>query len=446
MRRPSPTPSHRRPWIAMALALLFVLIQWSAAAQAREGIVKTRDGRTIQGDVTQADNGDVSINVRGVVMNLARADIESVEYPESFDTQYQQRLDALKANDAAGRLELARWAFDNQQYERAREAAQAAIDIDPNSADAVTMLETIRVQMRLEQNRQEPPPNADAQPSDDGQITQEPEDSADRSGSLDGVRRVERNLLTADDINRIRQLELKPNDDAVRVRFANDVERRFASTSNQDPGRFRNLRPVQKAIQILDDNDPDFTRDVHIMSDPSAMMEFRRLVQPLALNGCATTGCHGSSAGGKFILYSPAESEDITYTNFYILQQYRKPAAQGQNSVFGAGEHRMIDRSNPQDSLLLQYGLPADIAQVDHPPVRGLKPIFRNLQDPRYQQVVRWMNESLKPVDPDYGIDYQPPSAPPAPATTEPAPTEPAPTEPAATEDQPAEPAPAANE
>ena len=54
------------------------------------------------------------------------------------------------------------------------------------------------------------------------------------------------------------------------------------------------------------------------------------------------------------------EREDVAYTNFYILQTYAK----------NNGESLMIDRTYPDRSLLAQYALNPDSAEIDHPPTR----------------------------------------------------------------------------
>jgi hypothetical protein len=405
----------------MAGTLGFVLLASTAAG--REGIVKTRDGRSISGDITETDDG-VSINARGVVLNLTASQIAGVEYPESIDVQYQERLGKLAADDVKGRLDLARWAFEQQEYTLSRDAAQQALDIDANSTEAVTMLNTIRVQMRLEQNKADADALTDEATNDSEMPDDETAvDDSDQPVPID--RRVERRLLTNDDINRIRQAELKPTDNAVRIRFDNDVENRFINATNQNASIFRNLRPIQKAEAIINDENPEFREDVRILSDPQAMMDFRRQVQPLVLNGCAAMACHGGINGGELILFSPSDSDGTAYTNFYILDQFAVAGADT-TQVFGKGEQRMIDRANPDQSLLLQYAIPADQSDADHPPVRGWRAIFRNMQDPRYQQTLNWIARGLKPVQPDYEIEYVPPTGQSAEEATEPQPDAPA--------------------
>ena len=139
-------------------------------------------------------------------------------------------------------------------------------------------------------------------------------------------------------------------------------------------------------------------------------------------NNCATSGCHGTVQPAKFSLITPADSEAAMYTNFYTLQRYVKKVATSGDNVFGRGELRMIDRQAPAQSLLLQYGLPGAIAEYDHPEVQNFRAPYRAVNDARYQQVLRWIGESLVPVPPDYGFTVGPtptsePATAPAPQT-----------------------------
>src|SRR2546426_488143 len=132
----------------------------------------------------------------------------------------------------------------------------------------------------------------------------------------------------------------------------------------------------------------------------------------MIINNCATTGCHGANSSSRFILHSNAETnEAATYTNFYILQHYRQPIekAATNDSVFSKEptERRLIDRTNPETSLLAQYSLPADSNQVKHPEVPNYRGFLRGKQDPKYALLTTWMGKALVPMTPDYGIDYQ---------------------------------------
>jgi hypothetical protein len=174
-------------------------------------------------------------------------------------------------------------------------------------------------------------------------------------------------------------------------------------------------------------------RDVRIVSDPSSMLDYRRSVQPLMLQSCATSNCHGAAGAGGLMFFSPADNENVSYTNFFILQTYSRKATE-QPGPFGAGEQRRIDRVAPVRSLLLQYGLPVSIADRDHPKISGYRPVFRNRDDNAYGRLFEWIHDGLKhPLGTDdYGISYTPPTgrgggraAPATNPTTEPATTRP---------------------
>ncbi len=400
----------RRGLICGLMVLLAVSVAWGAP-----GIVKTRDGQTIEGDVTERGE-NVEVKIRGIVSVIPRERIESITYPPDLDQQYRERLDKLDARDLQGHMDLARWAFENRRYELARDAADRAQRIDPNSVEAATLMETIRVQMRLEQTR----PGNGAAPvepaaTDEGEAAQPPANQ----------RILERRLLTPEQINIIRQEELTREDRDIRVRFDKDVKRRFTAASNQEYNRFNSLPTVEQALAILD-GDPELRQDVHIVNDPRAIMEFK-VVQRTLLAGCAASGCHGGVQGGGLILFSPASTEAATYTNFYILQQYVR-TVQAPADMFGGGEveRRLINRTNPDQSLLLQYSLPTDVSEFDHPEVQGYRGLFKDRRDRRYEQILNWIRNTLRPTTPNYGIDYQPPTGASTQPTAEPPAPEPA--------------------
>jgi hypothetical protein len=149
-----------------------------------------------------------------------------------------------------------------------------------------------------------------------------------------------------------------------------------------------------------------------VLSDPASIAEYRTRIQPLILNGCAASACHGGAKGGDLILYNPADNDATSYTNFYILDRYKKklkdPLSTG---VFGSDDRKMIDRSSGRKSILAQFALPADIADLDHPQVQGYSGAIKTVDDPRLIQILDWMTKSLKQPEPDYGIKFDPPRA-----------------------------------
>jgi len=208
-------------------------------------------------------------------------------------------------------------------------------------------------------------------------------------------------LLTAEDINTIRQMEWRENDNvAPRATVPVEVRKRYVEMKAYNAGQFSALPQPQQAYAILSDKDtpPEMREKIRITSDPQSLTDYRRVVQPLVLNNCATAGCHGAKGAGDFMLYTNnPEREDVAYTNFYILQSYASKN----------GEHLMIDRTYPDRSLLAQYALNPDSAEIDHPPIKGqaYKAMAMNKSSPAYVTLVNWMRE-LRAGEPDYRIKY----------------------------------------
>jgi hypothetical protein len=201
------------------------------------------------------------------------------------------------------------------------------------------------------------------------------------------------------------------DNDTVRVRIDGDLRRRFTDYINMPLGDFTALSPIQQAFMILDKGKPQMRKEVKILSDPAAIARFRRDVQHVLVIGCATSKCHGGTAGGQFRLF-PQDTVAAGYSNFLILQQY-SAQLQGRRVP-------LIDRQQPEQSLLLSYMLPPGISDMPHPDAKGYHGAVRNRTDVRYATTLAWIRDGLKPVAPDYsGIDLsQPPATQPSNAGT----------------------------
>ncbi len=183
-------------------------------------------------------------------------------------------------------------------------------------------------------------------------------------------------------------------------------------------GRQTFLRlPGWRQLQILfQARAREFYDDVVVLDEPQAMQTFRtRIAAGLLAQRCAR--CHGGGeAPGLYLFAGQPNRESVAYTNFLIL-------------------HRtgLIDRDQPIESRLLQYGLPRAEATDPHPEAARFQQYYTGVEDPRFQQAVEWVGQLYRPK-PNYPIEYSVPQA------AAPQPDEPA--EPAAPQpDEPAEPA-----
>jgi hypothetical protein len=410
-----------RTWaICGGLAVGFAV----SAALARPGIVKLDNGTTYEGDVTPdpKDPNALIVNVHGIASRIARNQIASVQYTQDFASTFHERLSKLAPEDVKGRLALSREAFNNRDYKLAREAAESAREADPNSAEAVAMLNTIQGQMRLVESKTRP-----SMTSAPAGATQPVPPSPPGAGVGPGDQKV----LKPAEINAIRQAELRPEDTGIRYRFNRDVVRRFERYENIQPSEWASMTPNQQIHEIITHGTPEMRRDVEILNDPPALFQYRRNVQQFVIQNCATMNCHAAPNAQKFQLVVPADSDAATYTNFYILSRYvkqRKVSASQASNPFAQSDLRMIDRQKPRDSLLLQYALPGSLADYPHPDVPGYKPAFHSVNDPRYRTILNWIGNTLQPVQPDYGFEFTPsgPAIEQRPAATQPASTQPA--------------------
>jgi hypothetical protein len=397
--------NRRLRWIGAAGAFASVCLSASVLL-ARQGVIRTRDGRTMEGDIEEKPD-QVTITIRGIRTSVSRDNIEGpVEYFDNVEARYQDRVSKLPKNPTAeDRLAVARWLLDVKQYDLAQKEIDEARKIDPNSAAAATLEQTVVGQRRLDKSRaagtsgggtgsgpsSTPRPPANTPGAGTGGTPPPPAGSGEKP-----------HYLTAEDINIIRQAEWRENDNvAPRATVPADVRKRYIDLKALNSAEFANLSLPQQAYLILSDPDTpaELRQKIKLTTDPQTIADYRRTVQPLVLNNCATAGCHASKNAGDFMLYANnPEREDVAYTNFYILQTYAR----------NNGENLMIDRTYPDRSLLAQYALHPDSAEIDHPPLKGqaYRAMALNKSAPAYVTLVNWMKE-LRAGDPKYGIKYE---------------------------------------
>jgi hypothetical protein len=352
-----------------------LLLLAASLLRAAPGTVQTDGNSTFNGDVTE-DGKYVTVVSRGISIKIDRRNVAKVTYVTSVETEFNNRFSKLAADDVKGRIDLAKWAGDFDRPDLAVTVLSDAVKIDPTNHDAATALADAQKQLDKTKHATT---TASSQPATDQ--------------TKSGKPRVHR-LLSNDEINQIRQTEMSADDSKLRVQFQNGVVKQFLDGAAMDAGAFRNLTPAQQAQQIIS-SDPKLASDVRIMSDPAPLLEFRNRVYPIVASSCGSIACHGGGHAGDFALF-PGLSTNAVYTNFYILQNY--------SHVADGVEYFMIDRTLPDRSLLLQYSLPPDQADVGHPDVAQFRARLHGKTDPVFVQWHDWIANSLKPFTPDYGL------------------------------------------
>lgn len=420
------TPRRRKLARVLGLSLLAVSITAATLSFAKPATITMRDGSTLDGDVTEANGMVVLRSRQGIEMHIYPDMVRKIEYREEPELEFNQRLHNLGSDDAEGRVKLARFCLENRRPDLAREVLIQALNIDPNSREASALYDAARAQLTLEQKSRPsatptPPPLPAANMS-----TTEVE-----AGQEGGGMRMPKPVLDADQINFIKQGEIRDSDSGLTFKFENDIEKRYAAITGRTFNAVHQLKPYERFRMMQADRQVGLglIKDIRIARDPGAMNEYRTQVQRIVLTGCATANCHSGNAlvpAGTFWLHSPAENEATTYTNFFILATRQFPVIMSNGTKTS---RTLINRDIPDLSLLLQYGLSADVSRFPHPVVPGFKAPFKSTDDPRFKVVQNWIESTLTPLTPDYsfikvqGMSPPPPTTAPAtaPAATAPA-------------------------
>jgi hypothetical protein len=374
----------------------------ASSAWGKNGVVTTLDGQTFEGDVTVSGQSVTIMTKSKGLVKLNRANVKDIKDVASNKEQFEKRMAALDKNDSNGRVDVARWAVDHGEFDLALDALDSAIAVNPNNEDAISMRRTVLKERELDRKKKTAtatppgvkPKTGAATPTPPERETPAPAPAAkEDAGPGKPIR-----LVTAEEINRIRQLEMQKNDN-VRVILNNDVKRRYMNSAEGITlAEFNKMTPLGQAMEILHNGGSKLAKDVTIATDPQTMARFKSDVQRNILPGCATASCHGTPGkGGDFTLHSPANKEAETYTNFLLMQNYKKATDKN--------ELALIDRQKPENSLLLLYGLPPKDAPVAHPEVQNFRPMYKGKNDPKYKLILDWIGHSLAPIAPEYGID-----------------------------------------
>lgn len=374
--------------IRRCLLVLALVCLCFSVLLAKPGTVKTRDGHIYTGEIREKPEA-VDVTTNGITVTVGRENVASIDYASgTIEQEYQTRLTALGKNATAkDHLTLARWLMDNGAYVLAREEVDAALKIEPQNADAIALGRTIDAQLRM------------------GSGSSNPGTGGGGDTSKPVATPVTKSLLTPEQINIMRQMELRDSDGQINARFDNNVQQKYLDYSHADPLAFRNASVLRRIGMIQDIKDEQIKaqmlKDVKVLNDPGRLAEFRGTVQRTVLSGCGAANCHGGTSGVDFVLINPADSDAATYTNFYILTHYSRK--------IGDTTYKMVNRSAPDKSLLLQYGLPLGKGEPGHPQfTQPTAPVFKNPQDPRFTALVKWI-DGLGVYEPEYGFQFDMP-------------------------------------
>lgn len=211
-------------------------------------------------------------------------------------------------------------------------------------------------------------------------------------------------LLTAEEISLIQVYEVHlDTDPPPRVVISRDDLREFLEEFKEDD-RIPRGKEDQEAFLRADGHKQlallfkvrarDYYEKVQVRSQIESLRDWRAQHRRYVL-GYFREHFGKGNVRGLYLFGQGRESERIEMTNFFLLSRI---------SIDGK---RLIDRNNPSESLLLQWGLPREDAKFAAPNVDGWRPYFRGTDDKRYKEMEDWIKSLIRANhDTDYGIKY----------------------------------------
>lgn len=386
-----------------------------------EATVLLRDGQRVTGELIEDGPTRVVLLVRGVEVSFSRDSVRSVQMLPSVSEQYRQLRDTIDPKDADSLVRLADWLRSRGRLAEALAEVNRALAAEPAHPRGLELRTIVEQQIKLAAARGRPEARTEARaesrterPGEEGP-ERESRPGPDARPAADQVP-----LLTPEQVNLIRVYETDLRD-PTRMSIAPGTIATLIETYTGDPlipatreGKDRLFRaPPAEILDLLFRlRARELYGGVRVLEPPRAVRLFRDDVhRGWLLNSCATSDCHGGAQAGRLRLArSRASSDAAVTTNLYILDQFRT-----------IGGEPLIDYDKPASSILVQHGLPMDLAAAPHPRVDGWRPAFRGPDDPRLERTLAWIRAMYRPR-PDYGIDYTPvaPFSPPDPESPAP--------------------------
>jgi len=312
--------------------------------------------------------------------------------PVDLKREYQERRNRLKADDVQAHYELAEWCNQNQMYLQLLRQSQYVLQLQPDHENA-RLLYRLAVERLKAQNAQTRPGDADEAQTSDGEFL--------TPGAIQKLKWAE--FLDAGQglprlPNAPRRYRNELQEEFLQVRFEGDVLNEFIDRmaghpdfdSREERSLFLQLSPTLQTQLIRQHTGNRYQPRIEIRNNPLVFQQFEQVL-PIITAGCAASRCHGGPDAHGWRLRTTRPRTDLNlYTNFLIVNRVTH------------GTQRLVNRPKPEESLLLQYGLPTQQAMYRHP--QPIPPVYpRGFDDVRYRTVLAWI-EGLTVPEPRPGV------------------------------------------
>ena len=400
------------------IGLLMMCLVFAAAfaALAETGVVTTKDGRVLHGEIRKAADR-VEITSLGKSHRIPNKDLKSVRMDSEIEADYEKRLAAAKSDDLSAQVELLNWTQAQGNPELVLRQANAVLRLKSDHAEAMEMkrkaFEAIKAERAARPAAGQAHPPARAGGDNGGESGGDEGDEGTPAGGPRKLTKAEINRIRFHELRALREKGREPVPDTCTVNiprtviedFLRDVAGEEQYKGREGRERFLKLSPERKLAEIaVNKAGVKYIDKIEIKTDPAIFLEFKTKVLPIVMRGCASSNCHGGADAEKtgLRLFNDARrTAGSVYTNFVLLDEYE------------SGKFAMIDRGQASRSLLLCWMMPPDQSPPEiprHPGNAKIKPIFQNRNNPTYEALEFWIR-GLRLPHPDYGVRLRPAAA-----------------------------------
>jgi len=319
--------------------------------------------------------------------------VVEMTFRESPDEVYDSQRAALADDDLKGRLDLA-WQMHDMEALNLAKFELTALERDfPNTAAVAELLGLVEAKLRLQETQ-------NTRRSDRPRAEKPPRERRERSGNTE-----EHPYLTDEQTNLIKIYEIdldeKPrvtiSSATLKIFFERYGDQKVVPIGRKERSAFRRKPGYEQLALFFRVQARDLYAQVKVKQEPAPLSEFRRNVNPRYVARYFASTFGQGQVQGLHLFSDRTDNEQEAYTNFYLLTQFRYEGLP------------MIDRTNPEQSLLLQWGLKREAARSPAPEIEGWKPAFNSPDDAKFQRYADWI-ATLFEDEPNYGITYPPPA------------------------------------
>lgn len=381
------------------------IVRLLSNAKGKKVVVVLRNGDVREGALVEDGFEYVLLDIEGIRAKLPRAAVAYTQLEPTIDERYAAYKATIEPGNEGRHMVLCRWLFEQRQYELCRDELTELLQ-GKQHPEALRLLALVNAQLRLVQSR-----SNNQNDGDNNNDAGSNEDKPDRDAALpdDIISTEDVRLMQVFEIDFKNPPRVEVTRDTVRQLILNHTANPLIPTSQAERNRLYRAGDLELVRLMFEVRARELYGEINVITEPKALAQFRRRVHNgWLLQNCATSRCHGGSDSGRFFLHRQRHKDErVAYTNLLILERLELNF-----------QWPLINYDDPQMSLIIQHGLPRDVARLPHPDVAGWRPVFSRANRRMLDSTLDWIGSMMQPR-PEYPVQYTPPVLKPVRAKTE---------------------------